>query len=47
MGEYAAARSLTERALAINEAVLGPQHPNTQNTRRNLAALGVAAIVPY
>ena len=41
MGDSAAARPLYERALAINEAVLSPQHPNTQNTRRNLAALGV------
>ena len=47
MGEYAAARSLTERALAINERCSARSIPNTQTVRRNLAALGVAAIVPY
>ena len=39
MGDYAAARPLYERALAICEAVLGPMHPHTQGTRRNLAWL--------
>ncbi|MCG8349887.1 MAG: tetratricopeptide repeat protein [Chloroflexales bacterium] len=28
-----------ERALAIREQALGPDHPHTQTVRRNLAAL--------
>ena len=40
--DYAAARPLYERALAINEAVLGPLHPYTQGTRSNLAVLDAA-----
>ena len=42
MGDYAAARPLYERTLTIYEVVLGPQHPNTQTVRRNLAALDAA-----
>ena len=35
----AAARPLFERALAIRERVLGPDHPDTVATRRALAEL--------
>ena len=38
-GELAAARSLSERALAIRDKVLGPEHPDTANSLNNLAAL--------
>jgi len=38
-GRYGEAQALYERALAIFETVLGAQHPNTQGTRENLAAL--------
>jgi hypothetical protein len=38
-GDPAAARSLFERALAIRERVLGPDHPDTVATRRALAEL--------
>jgi tetratricopeptide (TPR) repeat protein len=36
---YAAARPLYERALAIREKVLGPEHPNTATSFNNLALL--------
>jgi len=36
----AAARPLLERALAIRERVLGPDHPDTALARANLAAVG-------
>ena len=39
IGEYEAARPYYERALAIVEDVLGPDHPHTQGVRGNLAAL--------
>jgi hypothetical protein len=35
-GDPAAARTLFERALAIRERVLGPDHPDTVATRRSL-----------
>jgi len=38
-GEHAAARPLHERALAINEKVLGPEHPDTVTSLNNLALL--------
>ena len=38
-GVPAAARPLLERALAIRERVLGPDHPDTVATRRALAEL--------
>jgi tetratricopeptide (TPR) repeat protein len=38
-GDYAAARPLYERALAINEQALGPQHPATAVSLNNLAGL--------
>jgi tetratricopeptide (TPR) repeat protein len=38
-GEYATARPLYERALAIYEQVLGPQHPNVATLLNNLAGL--------
>jgi hypothetical protein len=38
-GEFAAARPLYERALAINEKVLGSHHPHTVMTQRNLTRL--------
>ncbi len=38
-GEYAAARPLYERALAINEQALGPQHPHVAQSLNNLAGL--------
>ena len=39
LGAYAAARPLNERALAIREKVLGPEHPDTANSLDNLALL--------
>lgn len=45
-GELAAALPLFERALAIHEKVLGPEHPSTKNsihfTANALNALGRA-----
>ena len=38
-GDYAAARPLFERALAIREATLGPHHPTTAQSLNNLAYL--------
>ena len=38
-GDLAGARPLYERALAICEKVLGPEHPITLKVRRNLATL--------
>jgi tetratricopeptide (TPR) repeat protein len=38
-GAYAAARPLYERALAIREKALGPEHPDTATTLHNLALL--------
>ena len=35
-GELEAARPLFERALAVQERVLGPDHPRTSNSRRGL-----------
>jgi hypothetical protein len=40
---YSLARPLFERALAINEKVLGSEHPNTNRTRRYLACVHLAA----
>src|SRR6516162_10764350 len=37
--DYAGARPLFERALAINEKARGPEHPNTANSLKNLADL--------
>ena len=39
LGEYAAARPLYERSLAIWERTLGPDHPNTAQSLNNLATL--------
>ncbi len=39
LGEYAAARPLYERALAIRERTLGPDHPDTATSLNNLAWL--------
>ena len=39
LAAYAAARPLYERALAIREKVLGPEHPDTANSLNNLALL--------
>jgi len=39
MGDLAGARPYYERALAILEAKLGPDHPHTVTVRRNLEAL--------
>ncbi|HEU4321779.1 MAG TPA: tetratricopeptide repeat protein [Roseiflexaceae bacterium] len=39
LGDYSMARPLYERALAINERVLGPDHPETAATLHNLASL--------
>ena len=39
LGEYAAARPLYERALAIRERTLGPDHPDTATSLNNLALL--------
>ncbi len=40
LGDLAGARAAFERALAICERVLGPEHPNTRNARGNLESLG-------
>jgi hypothetical protein len=46
-GDDAAAKTLFERALAILERALGPEHPHTRTIRANLAALTpVAAATP-
>jgi Flp pilus assembly protein TadD len=37
-GKYQAAEPLFERALAIREKALGPDHPNTKTAKANLAA---------
>jgi tetratricopeptide (TPR) repeat protein len=39
VARYAAARRLDERALAVREKVLGPEHPDTATSLNNLAAL--------
>ncbi len=38
-GAYTEARPLYERALAINEKVLGEEHPYTKRVRQNLTTL--------
>ena len=38
-GNYAEARPLYERSLAINEKALGPEHPSVAASLNNLAAL--------
>ena len=38
-GDYAAARPLFERALAIREKALGPEHPDTATSLATLAIL--------
>src|SRR5262249_39310648 len=38
-GDFMGARPLYERALAINEKVLGPEHPETATSLNNLARL--------
>ena len=38
-GHYAKAEPLYQRALAIREKTLGPEHPDTANSLNNLAAL--------
>jgi tetratricopeptide (TPR) repeat protein len=38
-GEYQKALPLYQRALAINEKQLGPEHPETANSLNNLAEL--------
>ena len=38
-GDLQGARPLYERALAIHEKALGPEHPNTAQSLNNLAAL--------
>jgi tetratricopeptide (TPR) repeat protein len=38
-GKYEQAEPLYQRALAISEQQLGPQHPTTQIIRRNYVAL--------
>ena len=38
-GDYPTACTAYERALAIVEKVLGPDHPHTQTVRNNLASL--------
>ena len=37
--EFAGARPLYERALAIREEALGPEHSDTATVRRNLMTL--------
>jgi Tfp pilus assembly protein PilF len=37
LGDLTAARRTLQRALAINEAVYGPEHPQIARTLRNLA----------
>ena len=39
LGAYAQARPLFERALAIHETALGPQHPNIATFKSNLASV--------
>lgn len=39
LGDVASARAGFERALRIDEAAYGPDHPNTLMVRRNLEAL--------
>jgi Tetratricopeptide repeat len=39
-GDFAGARPLFERALAIAEKVLGPKHPYTAIIRNRLASFG-------
>ncbi len=39
MGDYAAARPYGERALAIREKALGPDHPDTARSLNNLGTL--------
>ena len=39
LGSYVQARPLYERALAIREKALGPEHPHTANSLNNLAVL--------
>jgi tetratricopeptide (TPR) repeat protein len=39
VGQYAEARLYYERALAIRERVLGPEHPDTAQRLNNLGAL--------
>ena len=51
-GEYTAARPYYERALAINEKSLGPDHPDTATSLNNLGGLlramgDLAAARPY
>ncbi|MCI0645537.1 MAG: tetratricopeptide repeat protein, partial [Chloroflexi bacterium] len=46
-GDLAGARPYYERALAINEKALGPDHPDTQLVRRNLAALSRRQAGPF
>jgi Tetratricopeptide repeat len=41
-GDLVGARPLYQRALAINEKVLGPEHPNTHRVRNNFARLLLA-----
>jgi len=45
-GAYALAAASFERALAIREGVLGPDHPDTIATRRVLEELGAEDDVP-
>jgi hypothetical protein len=40
LGDLAGAKAAYERALAILERTLGPDHPNTRTVRRNLECLG-------
>ncbi|MGW2735025.1 tetratricopeptide repeat protein [Streptomyces sp. NPDC001288] len=39
MGRHAEALPLAERALAISETTLGPDHPDTAVRRNNLKAI--------
>ena len=45
-GDFAGARPLYERALAICEKALGPEHPNTNRARCNLSRLLLATGQP-
>ena len=45
-GDFAGARPLLERALAIAERALGPAHPNTNRLRSNLAKVLVSTGSP-
>ncbi len=52
MGDLAAARPYLERALAIYEKALGPDHPDTATSLNNLGGLlqamgDLAAARPY